>query len=137
MNLLKKWKAWRNLDLFDDISKWEDDDLIKWLPFFLHEIFKGNGERYQNESLQSILAGLQYHINEENQKKRKPKINFFTDFKFKEITESLDSAMQTSFQECPSKKKAGVVSFDEEKKLWDADQLGSETPTQIINTLFY
>ena len=134
-NLLNRWRVWRKLDLPESINLWKEDDMQQWLPYFIHEIVKENGERYQNDSLYSIIAGLQNQLNNDNQ--RMNKINFCSDFKFKKIRDSLDSAMKISAEKCPPKKKAEIVSFEEEDELWKSKQLGSETPTQIINTLFY
>ena len=87
--------------------------------------------------LYSIVAGLQHHINTQNLDK--PKVNFFTDVKYRKITESLDTAMNISSKGGVGihKKKARIVKLEEESELWGKGQLGSSTPTQIINTLFY
>ncbi len=35
------------------------------------------------------------------------------------------------------KKQAPIITEDQEAKLWQEGQLGSSTPTQLIQTLFY
>ena len=52
----------------------------------------------------------------------------FSDFKFQKIRDSLDSALKISAEKCTAKRKAQVVSFEEDQ-LWKSKQLGSETPT--------
>ena len=137
INIFNEWKLWRKLALPENIEDWEENDLIEWLPKFLHEIRKRDGSLYPNNSIYSIIAGLQYHINNMNHNSQQ-KINFFSDFKFRKITESLDSAMKLSSKEVGvHTKRANIISFEEENILWEKGQLGSESPKQLIKTLFF
>jgi len=137
LNVFNEWKLWRNINITFDLSKWEEQDLVQWLPKFIHEVRKKDGTLFPNNSLYSIIAGLQNHINTNNSDK--PKVNFFSDVKYRKITESLDTAMKISSKEGVGihKKQAQVITLEEETELWEKGQLGSDTPKQIINTLFY
>ena len=45
------------------------------------------------------------------------------------IRNNLDSALKISAEKCTAKRKAQVVSFEDDQ-FWKCKQLGSETPTQ-------
>ena len=136
-NVFNELKLWRKIDISTELSEWEDQDLCKWLPKFIHEVRKKDGTQFPNNSLYSIIAGLQHHRNTNNSVN--PKVNFFSDTKYRKITESLDAAMKASSKEGVGnhKKQAQVITLEEEAELWEKGQLGSDTPKQIINTLFY
>ena len=72
--MFNEWKLWRKLPISSDLSEWNDEDMIQWLPKFLHEVRKKDGTLYPNKSLYSIVAGLQYHVNVNNPDR--PKVNF-------------------------------------------------------------
>lgn len=127
--ILQNWLDIRNAK---SLLELDDGELITLLPRFIHEIRRKDGKRYPGSTLVSIVAGIQKTIS--NQRN----INFFRDEKFKIIRDSLDASMKISTKEGGNlmKKSAGVISYEQEEKLWK-HSLGDDTPQKLINTLFY
>ena len=143
-NAFKEWQTCR-IALPDEsykeaiqreIQLWNDPELNYWIPKFIYEVRKKNGLRYPGKSLVSMVAGLQHKINLLDSKRC---VNFFRKECFKDVHEALDANMKISAQNGIGlhTKSAEVVSRDEEDLLWNTSQLGSENPTQLLNTLFF
>lgn len=120
--------------LKEDFTSWNPEQLNFWVPKFLYEIRKKNGDRYPGNTLVSILSGLQALINAA----QNVNINFFNSTN-KKITNALDTNMKISAKSGVGlhKNSSEVISRQEEETLWEAGQLGSDNPTQLLNTLFY
>jgi len=106
-----------------------------WIPKFILEVRKRNSSRYPQNTLVSIIAGLQTHLHS----LLSIPYQFFKDKLFLPIQQSLNCAMKLSVKENIGihAHQARVVKDYEENVLWEKGELGSSTPTKLIQTLFY
>lgn len=124
---------YRNV-LLKPITSYSVNELNYWLSKFVLEVRKRDSTQYPQNSLVSIIAGIQGTFHQ-----RKIFHQFFKDKLFLSLQQSLDCAMKMSVKNNIGihKKQAPIITGDQEEKLWQEGQLGSSTPTQLIQTLFY
>ena len=134
--LFQDWKLRKHPDNNQPLFEMADDELNAFVPFFIHDVRKSNGERYPGPSLVSIAAGLQASINIARQDQNP--VNFFKSERFIRITRSLDASMKLSTKSgCGLlRKSAEVISYHEEEKLW-VNCFGDDCPKKLLRSLFY
>lgn len=70
MKLFKSWVVEKNRKLRLSVSsvpsksleEWSTDDLNRWLPAFINEIRKSNGDHYRAKTLMEYVVMLQCHL---------------------------------------------------------------------------
>jgi len=116
-----------------DLMHMDNEALSYWLSKFIVETRKRNGERYPQNSLVSLIAGIQGYL-----KFNGKNVNIFKDNEFESVRRSLDTSMKLSTSEGLGLKRrqSEQITFEEEEKLWDT-VLGDENPGQLLDSLFY
>ena len=93
-----------------------------------------NGDPYPGKTLREIVLSTQMYL-----EKKGIIYRFFTDPAFKELANTVDNAMKARAQMGigTTVKQAQEITLDEEEILWQKGALGSDTPVQLRNTMFY
>lgn len=132
VSVFDRWRRSKAYDCSRDVHNLDDSELSKCLSVFIHEVRREDGIKYPPNSLVSLIAGLQQTVRTVRQ------VDFFRDEAFRLVRESLNAAMKIGTKEGLglNKQHAEIVSYADEEKLWDK-VLGSETPEQLLRTLFY
>ena len=142
------WEAWVNArtsvnftedaetthSLKRNISQMTVEEIRFWLPRFVVEVRKENGQHYPPNSLYGLCCGLQREL----RLKDRADINVFTDAAFNLHRQVFDSQMKTlnatgKFEERPS----DIITESMEDKLWGMNFLGDLTPGVLLDTVFY
>lgn len=144
-NMYNKWAKARPITTSDDRSMrfaanvtelvaLNTASLDYWLSKFIYEARKSDGSRFPGKSLCQITAGFNAFFRENN-----VRINLFQDIEFDNFRSSLDLACKESAKEGVgvSTKQAEVIDEAEEKRLWDNNALGGDTPQKLLDTLLY
>ena len=112
--------------------------LDQWLAAFIIEVRKADGNYYTPDSLQCILAGLQRHLRSNLGRSAPNTIDKKNDL-FSLKKHALDQ--QLRFLRANGigvqKKQAPVITRDTEQKLWDTGTLGLDSPTSLLNAIFF
>ena len=105
------------------------------LKFFFFEVRKRNGDVYPSDTLRCLLTGLNYCLSNIEKKTW----NLWTDEEFKEARISLDAAMKKTSQEGhnPRRKRAGIISTEQENNLWERHYLGEDNPRKLNRNVLY
>ena len=119
VNTWDEWTKQRELSederLFGPISITEmsEDQIRYWVPRFILEVRKKNGDEYPRNSLYQMVCGLQREV-----QKKRPNINFFSPL-FSDLSQTLDSEMKRlkSLGLGMTAKKAEPITLEEEEKL--------------------
>jgi len=77
-----------------DLMHMDNEALSYWLSKFIVETRKRNGERYPQNSLVSLIAGIQGYL-----KFNGKNVNIFKDNEFESVRRSLDTSMKLSTSE--------------------------------------
>ena len=139
LNTWDEWTKQRELNederLFGPISIGEmsEDQIRYWVPRFILEVRKKNGDEYPPNTLYQMVCGLQREV-----QKKRPNINFFSPL-FSDLSQTLDSEMKRlkSLGLGMTAKKAEPITLEEEEKLWECGALGESDPTILLYTVFY
>jgi hypothetical protein len=117
---------------FSDMSLSEMDYTFQ---YFFAEIRKKNGVQYPPRTLKEIAACLQHHLNYS----MKIAVSIFKDPKFCGTREALDAAMKKSAKSgtVKERKRAALVSWDDEDTMWTNGTFGSGSPRQLVDTLIF
>ena len=109
-----------------------------WLAAFVTEVRKADGGFYSPASLNSILAGLFRHMKE---KFGPITPNFFskTDAQFCMFKNALDRQLRFLRESGVGveRKRASIITSEDEEKLWTTGVLGTHNPTALLNAVFY
>ncbi len=113
-----------------DLSEMDTKSVAFWLPKFVVEARKENGECYPPNSLYAMCCGLMRDL----RLKCSPDINIFTDSDFNLFRQVLDSQMKLlqstgKFE----KKQSDIISEEIEDRLWEMRFLGDDTHVQKCN----
>ena len=142
MKIYRTWLAeWRVriddniLKVLKPIEEFSYGDLDYTLEYFFCDVRKVDGTRYPPQTLKEIACAIQFHFNNT----LKWNISIFKDKEFKRSRESLDSQMKkgASLGLVKPKKRADVITFEDESKLWKEHKFGRSNPEQLIHTLLY
>jgi len=140
MRNFETWRSARNKRFPDD--KCPDDvfhdkeTACEWLCKFVMETRKSDGGEYTRRSIYLLLAGLQRYIRRSHLEED---INIFSDNEFKPLKKVCDAL----FKKLHSKgigattKSAAILSFEDEKKLWDTGVLNLDTPLGLLRAVFF
>ena len=142
VKIFKNWLSYRQsqgiingLHVFKPLEEMSATELDSQLRYFVFEVRKVNGELYPANTLRDIFQGIGFYA--KNVMKRDWRI--FSDREFKASRDALNSAMISTNRKKVEPQGGGPsmpLSHDNEEKLWNAGILGTETPKQLIKTLF-
>ena len=144
LNVWKEWSKERNAVPFTEeleknhalVEQFTDlplESIQFWLPKFIVEVKKSNGENYPAESLYGLCCGLQRSLRENDRV-----INIFSDDGFNRFRQVLDGRMkQLKASGVFVKKSAEVITEEVEDRLWELGVLGDNSPQVLLDTMFY
>ena len=58
LNVFNEWKLWRNINITFDLSEWEEQDMIQWLPTWTPIYFCSS---YEKSMSPLVLKALWYY----------------------------------------------------------------------------
>ena len=108
-----------------------------WLPRFIREVRRGDGEPYPPKTIHQLLAGMQRHMLQSNC--CLPKFLDWSNPLFRPIHGACDFI----FHELHSKgvgvyvRHTPIISNEEEQKLWELGILGVDSSKSLEQTVFY
>ena len=114
-----------------DMPDWE---LVYALKRFILEVRKKNGDIYPAETLYELVICLQMFLNCKGRS-----VKFIDDPEYIEVRHCLDNRMKELSREgnIQQRKKADIISVDDENLMWDKNVLGSSSPKQLVDTVLY
>ncbi|VDL97885.1 unnamed protein product [Schistocephalus solidus] len=136
---INAWRHWVNhsmtggrqqRSLCTELLDVPDDELNLALSRFVHEVRKPNNETYVADSIFYLCLGIQEYLNENGRS-----VNLFGKPKFAAFADALDTVL-ADFQPRISPEGLLICRIEEEH-LWEARQLGAESPQILIFTLLY
>uniref|UniRef100_A0A5K3FFB1 DUF3504 domain-containing protein n=1 Tax=Mesocestoides corti TaxID=53468 RepID=A0A5K3FFB1_MESCO len=107
-----------------------DDELNAALTRFVHEVRKPNNETYVADSIFYLCLGIQEYLNENGRI-----INLFGEPRFASFARALDTVL-ADFQPRISPEGLLICRIEEEH-LWEARQLGADSPNIMLFSLLY
>ena len=114
-----------------------NEELNYWLPRFINEVRRTDGNPYPPRSIHQLLAGLQRYMLEQNY--CLPKFLDRQNQQFRPIHGACDSVYHSLH--CSgvgaSIRHTAIISEDEEKKLWEYGILGLDNPKSLQRAVFY
>ena len=139
---VSRWKEWarsRNISTGEEQAPEEpiemsDLELGYWIQQFVTEIRKKDGAVYPSETLYALVCGIQRYIRIHG---KRPELDFFTNPVFSELKLSLDAEMKRigGLRIGTKRKKAEVISVEQEERLWSSGVLGDKSPQILLNTV--
>ena len=113
------------------------EQLCHWLCVCVNELRKENGEPYTPRSLAMFIAGLQRYVSE--QKDVAIRLCNPDNPVFKPLHRTLENRYRELHAEGvgTSRKRAEVVTSDEEERLWASGVLSNDTPDGLLAAVFY
>ena len=140
MRLWRDWVIEKNKKLIlstisvpaKSFHEFTDEELIKWIPYFLVEIRTRKKETYRALSYLEFCLCLQSYL-----RLHKRNCRFLVDPKFTDIRNASDNVMKVRQREGKGNnpKKADVVSYELEKLIFD--YLDDCTPKKLVVSLIY
>ena len=143
LRVFEEWRCARNKKCTDAVCdpnllvSPDADSLNFWIPRFVAEVRRQDGEPYPPKTIHQLLAGLQRHMLENN-----PLAPKFLDTKnpvFRDIHRSCDSVYRSLHQQGVGARvrHAAVISEAEEQKLWSTGVIGITTPLSLQRAVFF
>lgn len=138
-NWFNQWKI--RLDdvpkVLKDIEEFTPSDLNHCLQYFFCDMRKTDKDRsmYPPQTQKEICAAIQYHFNDT----MNWQISIFKDKDFTESRKVLDAQMKKAARLglVQQKKRASIITINDEELLWNNGSFGWANPRQLINTLIY
>ena len=142
MKVFQEWKYSRSTD--DDgecpsdlFEVGDPDNLNFWVPQFINEVRRADGDPYPPRTIHQLLAGLQCSMLDHNN--RLPKFLDRTNPVFRPIHSACDSVYHSLH--CAgigtSVRHTAIISEEEEAKLWEKGILCVDNPKSLQRAVFY
>ena len=119
----------------NDVESLEKPNLIHSLCRFIPEVTKKKGKGlYPGRTLYQMIKAIEKYLFV-----NKIKWNLTEDSDFEEVQNVLDNVMQERAQANVGvvPKRAEIISYEDEEKLWKEGLLGEDTPDKLRNTLLF
>ncbi len=137
-----QWVVSRNRECEDEcpedlLETHNPVELNKWIPRFIAEVRKSDGEKYPPKSIQLILSGILRYMRAISDDA--PNILDRKDVRFKNIKNACDVVYRALHKEGvgASVRHAAVITSEEELKLWDVKILNTDTPVGLQKAVFF
>ena len=141
------WSAWcahRNMDNVPEpmkpffkmpIAEVGNVELLWMLQRFVLEVRNEKGGNYPADTLYELCTSLQKVVNDRGNRV----VSFFSFYEFQTFKDVLDSEMKRlrKLGFGVVRRQAQALSNNEEEQLWSSGVLGSSTPKQLLNTVFF
>ncbi len=113
------------------------EEINKWIPRFLMEVRKQDGQCYPPRSLHRLLSALQRQMLELNY--LAPKFLDRSKTEFRPIHGACNSVFHKLHSEGigTSRHHTPIITDEEEEQLWSTGVFGQENPKQLQRTVFY
>lgn len=139
--LFREWhEVWKvrldgELKVLKSLNDMCAEDYNYCFQYFFAETRKKNGQRYPPGSLKDLACMLQLYF----QKELKNTWNIWKDDVFKKCRLVLDAEMRISARNgnVNPRKRPDCIAKSTEEQMWQANILGSETPTKLLHTLLF
>jgi hypothetical protein len=135
------WNVWKvRIDdgvckVFKELKEMSVGEMDYVLQFFFSELRKKNGDQYPPRTIKEIAACVQHFLNYQ----MKIPLSLFKDVQFMATREAMDAAMKKSAKDgfVKEKKRAALITWDEEETMWANGTFGISSPGQLIDTLIF
>lgn len=134
------WNHWKvlpdgDLKVLKDMVEWTSKDLNYVLQFFIVGVRDQNSKKYPPRTLKELIAMVQHYFNN----KLGRSWSIFLDKEFLETRKTLDGQMRKTAAEggVSSKRKAGCITVEQEKSLWEKGILGDSDGKQLVESLLF
>ena len=109
--------------------------LEKWIPKFVAEVRRADGQKYTPRTIHQILSGLLRYMRSINTDCP----NILNRSRFKAIDGACDNIFRGLRKEGigAKVKHTPIITVDEEKLLWDSDVLNVTTPLGLLRAVFF
>ena len=143
VRVFSEWRAARNDDCASDpcpdclLESREVDQLNRWLPRFINEVRKQDGEPYLPRTVHQLLSGLQRFMLNKN-----PSAPKFLDHSRSEF-HSIHGTCDTVYRQLHSQgvgtevRRTPIITPEEEEKLWSTGVVGCTNPKNLQRAVFY
>ena len=137
MKVFSEWRSARDGDEKCPSDLFENPTTGYWLPRFINEVRRTDGEPYPPRTINQILAGLQRYMLDNNY--CVPKFLDWKNSQFRPIHGACDYVYHTLHSQGvgTSVQSTPVITDDEEAQLWSTGVLGTEQPLQLLRAVFY
>ncbi|KAK6173752.1 hypothetical protein SNE40_017154 [Patella caerulea] len=117
-----------------DLLQMTKEQLNDALGYFIVEIKKQDGSEYKGQTLYELISAIQYHL-----RLNGVIVHFLEDNEFIGMRNVLHAKMKELSRRGIGldKKRADIISVENEDILWKKGILGSDTPKQLLDTIFY
>lgn len=118
-----------------DVLEWTVADLNQWIPLFIHEVRKRDGNNYRAKTLMEYVLTLQSAF----VLMKGRGMSFLKDKEFRPIKNALDNRMMAlqALGLGHNPNKADIVTVVMEEALWAGGLLCSSPPERLLGTLIY
>ena len=115
------------------MEKLNPSELASQLSSFIFEVRKKDGSEFLPDTLLHIVSGIQRFLRNNG----KPSIDIYEDVEFADFRSCLDSEMKRlqSSGLGSQKRKAQLLSLEEEELLWRKGLLGDGNPQALVGTM--
>lgn len=141
LNLFASWQQERkkkqpNTDvyMYKNIMNMQDDEIDKCLSYFVAEVRNKSGLDYKPNTLYEIICAIQHIMRKEGRF-----VSFLDDKKFQGLRTVLDSEMKelSSRGLGLDKKKAEIITAEQEDIMWRKGILGRDNPAKLLDTVLF
>jgi hypothetical protein len=130
----KKKKPDADSFMYQDIMTMKDEEIDKCLSYFVAEVKNKSGEDYKPNTVYEIVCSIQHFM-----RKKGRFVSFLDDKKYEGLRSVLDSKMKelSSRGLGLERKKAEIISAEQENTMWCKGILGRDSPQQLLDTLLF
>lgn len=116
------------------IENMPDDMLSEALSYFVAEVRNQSGEEYRPSTLYELVVAIQHHL-----RKTGRLVSVLDDDAFEGMRRVLDAKMKelSSRGIGIDRKRADVISDEQEEILWTRQMLGTDTPQRLLDTVVF
>jgi hypothetical protein len=137
----EKWSIQRNNrsgnndKILKPLEAMTDEEIKKWLGFFVVEVRKEDGSLYPGRSVLSLVMGIQAHL----RLNCKKTLNIMNDNEWQDFRQILDGIMKCTTAQGVGieRKQADVITTDQEEMFWKTKKLGDYNPKVLLRTLVF
>lgn len=141
VNLFNTWRDARSdrkwvsgVQVCGELLSMTNKELNDALGVFVIEVRNQAGDEYRPNTLYELITSIQHHIRANGRF-----INLLDDMEFASMRQRLDSKMKELSRKGIGldKKKADVISVQQEEALWQKTILGLNSPQKLLDTVVY